>query len=198
MYKPVDPKVNFPKMEEDIVRFWESADFREIDFPARRQAGVRILRRSPLRHRPPALRPLPPGTIKDIVPALQGRCAASRSSGASAGTAMGSRREPHPEGARLRLEDGHRALRHRQLQRGLQHIRLALREGMARDNDPGRALGRLRPRLQDDGPGLHGVHLVGSKEPVGQGSHLRGPLYPPLLSALLDRPLQPRARARRL
>ena len=69
MYKSVDPKVNFPKLEEEIVRFWESKEtFRKS--VSQREGGPEFV----FYDGPPFATGLPhfghfvPGTIKDIVP----------------------------------------------------------------------------------------------------------------------------------
>ena len=69
MYKPVDPKVSFPKMEEDIVRFWESGRIFEKSISQRDGQEEFVFYDGP-----PFATGLPhfghfvPGTIKDIVP----------------------------------------------------------------------------------------------------------------------------------
>jgi isoleucyl-tRNA synthetase len=69
VYKPVDPKVSFPKMEEDIVRFWESGRIFEKSI-AQREGRKEFV----FYDGPPFATGLPhfghfvPGTIKDIVP----------------------------------------------------------------------------------------------------------------------------------
>ncbi len=69
MYKSVDPKVSFPKMEEDIVRFWEAERIFEKSISQREGAEEFVFYDGP-----PFATGLPhfghfvPGTIKDIVP----------------------------------------------------------------------------------------------------------------------------------
>jgi isoleucyl-tRNA synthetase len=69
VYKPVDPKVSFPKMEEDIVRFWESDRIFEKSISQRADKEEFVFYDGP-----PFATGLPhfghfvPGTIKDIVP----------------------------------------------------------------------------------------------------------------------------------
>ena len=69
MYKPVDPKVSFPKMEEDIVRFWESGRIFEKSISQREGRKEFVFYDGP-----PFATGLPhfghfvPGTIKDIIP----------------------------------------------------------------------------------------------------------------------------------
>jgi len=69
VYKPVDPKVSFPRMEEDIVRFWEERRIFEASITQREGAPEYVFYDGP-----PFATGLPhfghfvPGTIKDIIP----------------------------------------------------------------------------------------------------------------------------------
>ncbi|HET7838850.1 MAG TPA: isoleucine--tRNA ligase, partial [Rectinemataceae bacterium] len=69
MYKSVDPKVSFPRMEEEIVRFWEAERIFEKSISQREGAEEFVFYDGP-----PFATGLPhfghfvPGTIKDIVP----------------------------------------------------------------------------------------------------------------------------------
>jgi isoleucyl-tRNA synthetase len=69
VYKPVDPKVSFPKMEEDIIRFWKAERIFEKSVTGREGAEDYVFYDGP-----PFATGLPhfghfvPGTIKDIVP----------------------------------------------------------------------------------------------------------------------------------
>ena len=69
MYKSVDPKVSFPHMEEDIVRFWEERRIFERSISQREGSDEFVFFDGP-----PFATGLPhfghfvPGTIKDIVP----------------------------------------------------------------------------------------------------------------------------------
>ena len=69
MYKPVDPKVSFPKMEEDIVRFWETGRIFQKSISQREGRTEFVFYDGP-----PFATGLPhfghfvPGTIKDIIP----------------------------------------------------------------------------------------------------------------------------------
>ncbi len=66
---------------------------------------------------------------------------------------------------------------------------------------PARPLDRLRERLPDDGPRLHGERVVGVPRPVGPGSHLSGLQGAPLLvgrrHAAFELRAQPRGVPRR-
>ena len=72
MYKPVDPKVNFPEMEEAILAFWEENGIFEKSVHQRADAPQYVFY-----YGPPFATGLPhfghfvPGTIKDIIPRYQ-------------------------------------------------------------------------------------------------------------------------------
>jgi isoleucyl-tRNA synthetase len=72
LYKPVDPKVSFPAMEEDILAFWEREGVFERSVE-QRNAGDQFV----FYDGPPFATGLPhfghfvPGTIKDIIPRYQ-------------------------------------------------------------------------------------------------------------------------------
>jgi isoleucyl-tRNA synthetase len=69
VYKPVDPKVSFPKMEEDIVRFWETGRIFQKSISQREGKDEFVFYDGP-----PFATGLPhfghfvPGTVKDIIP----------------------------------------------------------------------------------------------------------------------------------
>ncbi len=72
MYKPVDPKVSFPKMEEDILAFWKEHSTFERSVAQRSETDHFTFYDGP-----PFATGLPhfghfvPGTIKDIIPRYQ-------------------------------------------------------------------------------------------------------------------------------
>ena len=72
MYKPVDPKVNFPAMEEAVLEFWEKEKVFQKSLDQRRGAEEFVFYDGP-----PFATGLPhfghfvPGTIKDIIPRFQ-------------------------------------------------------------------------------------------------------------------------------
>ena len=72
MYKPVDSKVNFPAMEEDILAFWERESVFERSVEQRSPEDQFVFYDGP-----PFATGLPhfghfvPGTIKDIIPRYQ-------------------------------------------------------------------------------------------------------------------------------
>ena len=72
MYKPVDAKVNFPKQEEEILKFWEQNNIFEKSVSQREEASEFVFYDGP-----PFATGLPhfghfvPSTIKDIIPRYQ-------------------------------------------------------------------------------------------------------------------------------
>lgn len=72
MYKPVDPKVDFSKQEEDILAFWEKNDVFKKSVQQREGCSEYVFYDGP-----PFATGLPhfghfiPGTIKDIIPRYQ-------------------------------------------------------------------------------------------------------------------------------
>ncbi|MDR0494314.1 MAG: isoleucine--tRNA ligase [Treponema sp.] len=72
MYKPVDAKVNFPKLEEEVLAFWENNHIFEKSLSRREGGGEYVFYDGP-----PFATGLPhfghfvPNTIKDIIPRYQ-------------------------------------------------------------------------------------------------------------------------------
>ncbi|MDR2757997.1 MAG: isoleucine--tRNA ligase [Spirochaetaceae bacterium] len=72
MYKSVDPKVNFPKLEEEMLSFWEKNDIFKKSIARREGAEEYVFYDGP-----PFATGMPhfghfvPGTIKDIIPRYQ-------------------------------------------------------------------------------------------------------------------------------
>ncbi len=72
MYKPVDSKVNFPQMEERILKFWEERDIFKKSIKQREDSEEFVFYDGP-----PFATGLPhfghfvPGTIKDVIPRYQ-------------------------------------------------------------------------------------------------------------------------------
>ena len=140
----------------------------------RRRRRVRLLRRPAVRQRPAALRP-PPHRLRE------GRGAALPDDARQAGRAPLRLGLPRPagrdggrEGARL---SGRQAI----TDYGIEQFNdtaatsvLQLHGGLGAVRHPPGALGRLRQRLPDHGPLLHGERHVGVQAAVGQGPRLRG------------------------
>ena len=79
-----------------------------------------------------------------------------------------------------------------QVQRGLPDLGAALHPGLGALRHPPGPLGRLRQRLQDARPGLHGERHVGVQDPARQGPGLRGLPGAGVLLALRDAAVQHR------
>mmetsp|Transcript_26329 Transcript_26329/g.54992 ORF Transcript_26329/g.54992 Transcript_26329/m.54992 type:complete len:354 (+) Transcript_26329:427-1488(+) len=62
----------------------------------------------------------------------------------------------------------------RQVQRHLPRHRHAVHQGVGEDRHATRTVGRLRERLQDDGPHVHGERVVGVQGAVSEGSGVPG------------------------
>jgi len=69
VYKPVDPKVDFPKMEEEILNFWNEKNIFEKSIQNRADAEEYVFYDGPpFATGLPHFGHLVPGTIKDIIP----------------------------------------------------------------------------------------------------------------------------------
>ena len=186
-FREVSSKVEFAALEEEINQTWEREDTfrRSIDAAARR-ARLRLLRRPAVRDRAAALRPSAGRHHQGHRAALLDHARLPRGAALRLGL-------PWPAG---RVRDGEASsssrsrrdidVRHGQVQRSLPRHRAALHRRMAQDGAPHGPLGGLRQRLQDHGPRLHGIGLVGVQADLGQGADLRGLQGDALLPALRD------------
>ena len=203
-YPTVEPQPDLPAIERDVLARWERDDTfrRSVE---QRQAGrqrrqrVRVLRRPAVRQRAAALRPPADRIREGRRAALPDDARPPRRAPLRLGLPRAAGRGAGREGARhLRTPRDHR-VRHRPLQRRLPHERAAVHPGVARLRHPPGALGRLRQRLQDARPRLHGERHVGVQDALGQGPDLRGLPRARLLLALRDAAQQHRdADGRRL
>ena len=174
-YPAVATQPSFPSIEREVLAFWEGDRTFEASVAApRRRRRVRVLRRPAVRERSAALRS-PAHRVRE------GRRAAlphdARPEGRSAlrvGLPRPARRDGGREGARRQRAPGDHRVRHRQVQRRLPHERAPLHRRLAPLRHPSGPLGRLRARLQDPRPPVHGERHVGLQDLVGQGSDLRG------------------------
>ena len=139
-----------------------------------RRQRIRLLRRPALRQRAPALR-APPDRLRE------GRGAALPHDAWQAGRAAlrlglprAAGRDGDGEGARRLGAAGDPRVRHRPLQRELPDLRPQVHGRVGALRLAAGALGRLRTRLQDHGPLLHGERAVGLQVALGQGARLRG------------------------
>ena len=141
-------------------------DLRAIRLPARGRRGVRLLRRPSLRHRAAPLRPFRAQHVKDIVPRYQ------TMKGYKVERRFGWDCHGLPVEYEMEKELGISA-QEADREYGVAKFNEACRSIVLRYTREWRKvitragpLGRLRPRLQDHGSRLHGVHLVGHERAV--------------------------------
>ena len=156
-----------------------------VDRPARGRARVGLLRRTAVRQRPPALRAPPHGLREGPVPALPDHARPPGAPALRLGHARTPGRARGRAPARHHRQERDRGDGDRGLQPGRPRRRAALHRGVAGLRHPPGALGRLRARLQDARPHLHGVGDLGVQDPARQGARLRGL---PRAAVLLARP----------
>ena len=169
-YPQVDPQPDFPRIEERIRRaVGAGVDVLRVDRPARGRGGrrVRVLRRPAVRQRPAALRPPAHRVRQGRRPALPHDARPGGASPLRLGLPRAAGRGRGREGARHRRSPGDHRLRHRRVQRRLPHERAALHRRVGALRRPPGPLGRLRQRLQDPRPRLHGERHVGVQVAVG-------------------------------
>ena len=158
-----------------------------------RRQRVRLLRRPAVRQRAAALRPPAHRLRQGPDPALPddarqaGRAPLRLGHPRAAGRAGGDAPQRHQDHRR-----DPRA-RHREVQRGLPRVGHEVHRRVARVRHPPGALGRLRQRLPDHEPRLHGVGDLGLQAALRQGPGLRGLPRPAVLLERRDAAVQPRA-----
>ena len=166
---------DFPALEAQVLDYWFARrHLPRHHRPPRRRPGVRVLRRAAVRQRTAALRSSAHRLRQGHRPAVP------HDARLQGGAPL---RLGHPRAARRtrgRAPAGHHRQvadrRHgdRRVQRRVPGVRAALHRRMAGVRDPPGPLGRLRQRLQDARPRLHGVGDLGVQAVVGQGPGLRG------------------------
>ncbi len=159
----------------------------------RRRRRVRLLRRPAVRQRPAALR-APADRLR------QGHRAAFPHDDGQQGRPPVRLGLPRPAGrGRSRAAARHlRQGRHpqdgdRRLQRGVPRLGAPLHQGVGGVRHQAGPLGRLRERLQDPRPPLHGERHVGVQAAAREGPDLPGLQGAALLLAVRDPAVQPRA-----
>ena len=196
-YTPVDSAQNFPELEERCSSAGASATSSTIDPPPRGLAAASSSTRD--RRRPTAA----PGShhvlsrvFKDVFPryktmrghlvAAQGRLGLPRPAGRAGGR----------EGARLRDQGRHRALRRGRVQRQVPRVGAALHRRVERADRADRLLDRHRRRLLHAQQRLRRVGLVVAQAGLGEGPAGRGPQGRPVLHPRRHRAVLARGRAR--
>ena len=164
---------------------------------ARRRRGrgqrVRLLRRPAVRERAAALRPPADRVRQGPGAEVPDHARPPRRAPLRLGHPRPARRARGDAPARHEDDRGDPRARHREVQRGVPQVRLRVHLGVARLRDPPGPLGRLRQRLQDPRPPLHGERHVGVQAAARQGAGLRGVPGPALLLERRDPAVQPRA-----
>ena len=159
----------------------------------RRRQRVRLLRRPALRQRAAALRPPADRLRQGPHPALPDDARPAGRAPLRLGHPRPARRARGDAPARHQDHRRDPRARHREVQRRLPRVGPQVHRRVARLRHPPGALGRLRPRLQDHEPRLHGVGDVGLQAAARQGPGLRGLPRPALLLERRDAAVQPRA-----
>ena len=187
--RPAHP--SFPALEHEVLDYWAADDTFEASVDAR-AAGENGANEYVFYDGPPFANGLPhyghllTGYVKDVVPRYQtmrGRRVERRFGWDCHGL-------PAEVEAEKQLGIRHKAeideLGVAEVQRRLPRLGAALHRRVAALRHPPGPLGRLRQRLQDARPVLHGERHVGVQDAVGQGPDLRGLPGALVLLALRD------------
>ena len=140
---------------------------------SRRRTGIRVLRRPAVRQRPAALRASADRLCEGHRAAVSHHARLQGGAPLRLGHPRPARRARGPAPARHLRQGPDRRDGHREVQRRLPGVRTQVHQRMARVRHPPGPLGRLRQRLQDARPNLHGVGDLGVQAVVGQGPCLR-------------------------
>ena len=193
---PSSPR--FPAIEEAVLAYWEADDTFQASVDQReagrgRRQRVRLLRRAAVRQRAAPLRPPAHRLRQGPDPALPDHARASGRAPVRVGHPRPARRARGDAPARDQDHRRDRRDGHREVQRRLPGVGDAVHRRVARVRHPPGALGRLRQRLPDHEPRLHGVGDLGLQAALRQGPGLRGLPGPALLLERRDAAVQPRA-----
>ena len=146
-----------------------------------------------VRERPAALRPPADRVRQGHRPALPDHARLQGRAAVRLGHPRTARRTRGAAPTRHHREGADRGDGHRRVQRGLPCLGHEVLGGVARLRHAAGPVGRLRRRLQDARPQLHGVRALGLQAALGQGPGLRGQSRPALLLERRDPAVQPRA-----
>ena len=197
-HRSVSSTPNFPEIEERVLTYWKEDDT-FVASVEQRDAGENGENEFVFYDGPPFANGLPhyghllTGYVKDLVPRYQtmrGRRVERRFGWDTHGlpAELEAMSQLGPQDHR-----GDPRARHRDVQRGLPRVGHEVHRRVARLRHPPGALGRLRQRLQDPQPRLHGVGDLGVQAALRQGPGLRGLPGPALLLERRDAAVQPRA-----
>ena len=189
---PAQP--DFPELEQRALAYWNATTRSRKSIANRdERQRVRLLRRPAVRQRPAALRPPADRLRQGHRAALQDDARREGGPAVRLGLPRPARRGRGRTAARHLRQGRHPQDGHRDVQRGLPRLRAALHQGVGGVRHPAGPLGRLRQRLQDARPPLHGERHVGVQAAARQGPDLPGLQGAALLLAVRDPAVQPRA-----
>ena len=163
---------DFPALETEVLDYW--ARRRHVPGPV--DAGPQARRRNEyvFYDGPPFANGLPhyghllTGYVKDIVPRYQHHARLPGGAPLRLGHPRPARRDSRPSASSgITDKSADRRDGHRGVQRRLPRVGAALHRRVARLRHPPGPLGRLRQRLQDARPGLHGVGHLGVQDSCG-------------------------------
>ena len=189
---PAQP--DFPELERRALAYWNAHDtFKQSHREPGQEQRVRLLRRPAVRQRAPALRPPADRLRQGHRAALQDHARRQGRPKVRLGLSRPARRGRGRTAAWHLRQGRHPQDGHRDLQRGLPRLRAPLHQGVGGVRHQAGPLGRLRERLQDARPPLHGERHVGVQAAARQGPDLPGLQGAALLLAVRDPAVQPRA-----
>ena len=197
MFKSVSNKVAFPKMEEEILSFWEKdGTFKKSLKKNEGKERYKFYDGPPFAtgHGTAALRALARGHDQGHRAALPDDARKVRRTTLRLGHPRPSDRGARAGGARRRGCARNQEARRRQVQRAVPLDGAQVRRRMAQDRNAHGPLGRLRQRLQDDGLRLHGVGVVGLQAALEPGPRLPLPPHHAVFLEAFDAALQLRGR----
>jgi|GEM_PF-4596093 len=167
MFRPVNTKVDFPQMEENVLSFWQAEDIFKKSIESRSQENEYVFYDGPpFATGLPHFGHLVPGTIKDAIPRYH------TMKGKRVRRGFGWDCHGLPVEYEIGKDAGHQwsfchcQVRRSQVQRAVPLDCPALYQGVAEYHQPHGTLGGLGERIPHDGCRLHGNHLVGVQDPV--------------------------------
>ena len=144
---PVDSKVSFPRLEEEIGRFWkEQADLREVAGRAGRRPAVRVLRGPADGQRAAPSGPLPDPGHQGPLPPLPHHAGLPLRPQGRLGHARAARRGRGLQGAGHPLQGGDRGVRRRAVHPQVPGERLSLHPASGSSSPSGSASGSSSTR----------------------------------------------------
>ena len=190
-YPSVPGSPRFPRIEQEVLASWAAQKTFEASVDRRSEDDEFVFYDGPpFANGLPHYGHLLTGYVKDVIPryrTMRGQRVERRFGWDCHG--LPAETEAERGARRLGARTDHR-VRYRQIQRPLQDLGAPLHARVGALRHAPSPLGRLRERLQDDGPLVHGERHVGLEDPVGKGPALRGLPGPPLLLGVRDAPVE--------